>query len=87
MTDAEVVADEIEGYVTGLLGLVGIDADPLASREHILLSNLIHHSWSEGRPLDLTTLVGMIPATRRFASSACSTSTSSSPPATAWRWR
>ena len=49
MTDAEVVADEIEGYVTGLLGLVGIDADPLTSREHILLSNLIEHSWSEGR--------------------------------------
>ena len=49
MSDAEVVADEIEGYVTGLLGLVGIAADPLASREHILLSNLVQHSWSEGR--------------------------------------
>jgi hypothetical protein len=62
MSDAEVVADEIEGYVTGLLGLVGIAADPLASREHILLSNLIQHSWSEGRPLDLMSLVGMIPS-------------------------
>jgi hypothetical protein len=62
MDDAEAVADEIEGYVTGLLGLVGIAADPLASREHILLSNLIHHSWSEGRELDLMTLVGMVPA-------------------------
>ncbi len=62
MSDAEVVADEIEGYVTGLLGLVGIAADPLASREHILLSNLIHHSWSEGRALDLMTLVGMVPS-------------------------
>ncbi|MGE5211336.1 MAG: helicase HerA-like domain-containing protein, partial [Acidobacteriota bacterium] len=60
--DTEAVADEIEGYVTGLLGLVGIAADPLASREHILLSNLIHHSWSEGRPLDLMTLVGMVPS-------------------------
>jgi hypothetical protein len=61
MTDTEMVADEIEGYVTGLLGLVGVAADPLASREHILLSNLIHHSWSEGRALDLTALVGMVP--------------------------
>jgi hypothetical protein len=61
-SDAEMVADEIEGYVTGLLGLVGIAADPLSSREHILLSNLVHHSWSEGRSLDLITLVGMIPA-------------------------
>jgi len=62
MGDAEAVADEIEGYVTGMLALVGIAADPLASREHILLSNLIHHSWTEGRELDLMTLVGMIPS-------------------------
>ena len=58
--DAEIVGDEIEGYVSGLLGLVGIEADPLASREHILLSNLIAHSWQAGHALDLPTLVGMI---------------------------
>jgi Helicase HerA, central domain len=62
MSDPEVVTDEIEGYVTGLLGLVGIDADPLSSREHILLSNLINHSWSAGNALDLMTLVGQIAA-------------------------
>ena len=60
MSDAEVVGDEIEGYVSGLLGLVGIDADPLSSREHILLSNLIAHSWHDGVALDLPGLVGMI---------------------------
>lgn len=59
-TDAEIVADEIDGYVTGLLGLVGVDADPLSSREHILLSNLISAAWTEGRSLDLATLVGMV---------------------------
>jgi hypothetical protein len=58
--DTEIVGDEIEGYVSGLLALVDIDADPLASREHILLSNLIHHVWSAGKSLDLATLVGMI---------------------------
>ena len=58
--DAEIVGDEIEGYVSGLLGLVGIEADPLSSREHILLSNLIAHSWQEGHALDLPALVGMI---------------------------
>ena len=60
MSDAEVVGDEIEGYVTGLLGLVGVDADPLSSRAHILLSNLILHSWTNGDPLDLMKLVEMI---------------------------
>lgn len=58
--DPEIVGDEIEGYVSGLLALVGVDADPLASREHILLSNLIHHVWSQGKSLDLATLVGMV---------------------------
>src|SRR5690606_23905463 len=58
--DAEIIADEIEGYVSGLLALVGIDADPLSSREHILLSNVIHHVWGQGKSLDLATLVGMI---------------------------
>src|SRR5690606_35308181 len=47
-TDPETVADEIEGYVRGLLGLVGIDADPLASREFILLANLIENAWATG---------------------------------------
>ena len=60
MSDAEIVGDEIEGYVSGLLGLVGIEADPLSSREHILLSNLVNHSWSAGKALDLATLVGLV---------------------------
>jgi len=58
--DAETVGDEIEGYVSGLLGLVGIEADPLSSREHILLANLIQHSWSAGTSLDLAALVGQV---------------------------
>jgi Helicase HerA, central domain len=62
MSDAETIADEIDGYVSGLLGLVGIVADPLASREHILLSNLVNHAWTQGQPLDLTVLVGQVAA-------------------------
>jgi hypothetical protein len=58
--DAETVADEVEGFVSGLLGLVDVDADPLSSREHILLSNIIAASWSAGRDLDLATLVGQV---------------------------
>lgn len=58
--DEEAIGDQIEGFVTGLLSLVGITADPLSSREHVLLSNLIHHAWSNGRSLDLPTLVGQV---------------------------
>ena len=58
--DEEIIGDEVEGFVSGLLGLVGIKADPLASREHILLSNLIHDAWSKNAAIDLATLVGMV---------------------------
>jgi len=58
--DLEGVRDEVAGYVSGLLGLVGVDADPLASREHILLSNLIESAWAAGRDLDLATLVAQV---------------------------
>jgi hypothetical protein len=58
--DPEIVGDEVEGFVSGLLSLVGIEADPLSSREHILLANLIQHAWSSGASLDLAALVGQV---------------------------
>ncbi len=58
--EAEALRDEIEGFVSGLLGLVGIDADPISSREHILLANLIEHAWRAGQDLDLAALLGQI---------------------------
>jgi len=58
--DPELVRDEIEGLVSGILVLADIDADPLTSREHILLANLVEHAWSEGRSLDLPTLIGWV---------------------------
>ncbi len=59
-TEAETLRDEIEGTVTSLLGLVGVTADPLSSREHVLLSNLIENAWRAGRDLDLGMLIGEI---------------------------
>ncbi len=60
VADLETIRDEIEGFVTSLLTLVDIDSDPLSSREHILLSNLIEHAWSDGVDLDLAALVGRV---------------------------
>jgi Helicase HerA, central domain len=59
-TEAEALRDEIEGTVTSLLGLVGIAADPIASREHVLLSNLVEHAWRAGQDLDLEALIGQV---------------------------
>jgi hypothetical protein len=55
---AEDLRDEISGIVSGLLGLLRIESDPLRSREHILLSNLIESGWREGRGLALEDLLG-----------------------------
>jgi hypothetical protein len=58
--DAELVQDEIEGLVSSLLGLVGVESDPLSGREHILLSNLVSAAWAAGRDLDLATLISQV---------------------------
>ncbi|HWF89998.1 MAG TPA: hypothetical protein VN659_14230, partial [Pyrinomonadaceae bacterium] len=55
--DNEALAERINTTVTSLLALIGIDADPVRSREHILLSNVLNHEWSAGRDLDLSSLI------------------------------
>jgi len=57
---AEDLRDEIEGFVSSLLVLAGIDADPISSPSHILLATIIETEWKAGRSLDLARLVGMI---------------------------
>jgi hypothetical protein len=55
--DNEALAERINTTVTSLLALIGIDADPVRSREHILLSNILNHEWSAGRDLDIAGLI------------------------------
>ncbi len=58
--DEEAFRDRISTAATSLLGLVGIAADPVQSREHILLSRLFNTAWSAGRDLDLAALIPQI---------------------------
>ncbi len=53
----EALREQIQGTVSALLGLVGIEANPLRSREHILLSNIFEHFWRRGEDLDLARLI------------------------------
>ena len=55
--DAEVFGDRIESTVSSLLALVGVNADPLQSREHILLSTIFSTHWRAGESLTLARLV------------------------------
>ena len=58
--DAEGFRDRVEATSTSLLALLNIDADPISSREHILLANLLSNAWSDGKDLDLAALIGAI---------------------------
>ncbi|NNE19948.1 MAG: ATP-binding protein, partial [Myxococcales bacterium] len=58
--DEDEQRDQIMGAVSGLLALLGIDPDPVNSKEHILLSNLLSHAWSKGESVQLGDLVRRI---------------------------
>ncbi len=60
LEDQEALRDRIMGAVSGILGLIGVDADPIQSREHILLATLLNRAWVEGGGLDLPTLIQQI---------------------------
>ncbi|MEZ5356894.1 MAG: hypothetical protein R2762_30005 [Bryobacteraceae bacterium] len=65
--DREEMRDRVNGTATALLSLVGIDADPVQSREHILLATILDTAWREGKDLDLAALVQQVqtpPVTR-----------------------
>ncbi|MCG6870366.1 MAG: ATP-binding protein [Gammaproteobacteria bacterium] len=58
--DPDATRDRIQGVVSGLLSLIGIDADPVRGREQILLSNLVERAWGAGRDCTLAGLIADI---------------------------
>ncbi len=60
LNDTEAMRERIGSAASGLLALLGIDADPLQSKEHILLSTILDRSWREGKDVDLAGLIRLI---------------------------
>lgn len=58
--DGELLRERVSGTATSLLGLMGITADPVQSREHILLSAILADAWGKGQSLDLAGLIQRI---------------------------
>lgn len=58
--EQEALRERISGTVSALLGLIGVEADPVRSREHILLATLFEHYWRAGQSLDLAALINAI---------------------------
>lgn len=60
LEDAELFNDRVRTLAGSLLALLKLEADPLTSREHILISNLLADRWRQGLDLDLATLIALI---------------------------
>ena len=60
LEDAELLGERVGTTATSLLNLVGLDADPLQSPEHILLANILKTSWESGQDLTLSSLIQSI---------------------------
>ena len=62
LNDPELLAERASTAATSLLTFAGVEAEPLRSREHILLSTLLAEAWRQHRSLDLAALIAQVPS-------------------------
>jgi len=60
LADGDLLRDRVQSTATSLLALMGVEADPLSSREHILLSLILEQQWTDGRDVALSELIGLL---------------------------
>jgi hypothetical protein len=60
LADPTALREQIGSVVAALLSLLGRDADPVKSRDYILMARIIEQSWSAGTSLDLVGLINAI---------------------------
>ncbi len=60
LEDNDLLRERISTTVSSLLGLVGIDADPIQSKEHIFLSTILDTAWRKGQNLDLAAIIQQV---------------------------
>ena len=58
--DKDLLRERIQTTATSLLALLGMEADPITSREHILISNILESTWANGKAIDLAGLIRSI---------------------------
>jgi len=60
LNDSDTLSSLINTTVTSLLSLISIDADPLTSKEHLLLSNIFYYYYSRGISLTLEDIISYV---------------------------
>jgi len=58
--DEELLQERVNTTVTSLLSLIGIQADPIQSKEHILLSSILLQNWKGNKNLNIASLITLI---------------------------
>ncbi len=60
LEDADAFASAIQSTVASLMSLLSIEADPLESREFILIAQILKQAWLQGEPIDMAALITRI---------------------------
>ncbi|HEV8377085.1 MAG TPA: DUF87 domain-containing protein [Candidatus Polarisedimenticolia bacterium] len=60
ISDGDALRERIAATVAGVLALLAIEADPVNSRETILLGAILQEAWQSGRRLDLPSLIRQV---------------------------
>ena len=58
--DADSFASYLKSSVSSLLSLVGIEADPVSSKEYLLIAQLLADAWMRGEDITLEALIGAV---------------------------
>ncbi|NQS72298.1 MAG: ATP-binding protein [Desulfobulbaceae bacterium] len=60
LADQDMLTELVNVSVSSLLGLLGIEADPIKSREHVLLATILLNAWERGESLNFASLIGAV---------------------------
>jgi hypothetical protein len=60
LQDTAALRERISTVVSGLLALLDRDANPINSRDHVLLSTLFEDAWRKGTGLDMASLIAAV---------------------------
>jgi hypothetical protein len=60
LNDADTFASYLKSTVSSLLSLVKIEADPVSSKEYLLIAQILANKWMAGESISLETLIGAI---------------------------
>jgi len=52
--------ERINGTVTALLALIGLNVEPIKDREHVLLANIFEYAWRQGVDLTLEEIIRQV---------------------------